>query len=137
MSIVISVILGFSLADHELPCRNLKHKAPPSYKPFLQAVQFISEEAKCQFSEWHAEIMQVLKNTVEARLLYFLILNSTIDSEKNLTFDYDTMRMVFNIFSTNDKKTEFEVLGKYIKTVQNLLHLYRIGGPTMDFCFDV
>ena len=137
MSIVISAILGFSLADHELPCRNLKHKAPPSYKPFLQAVQFISEEAKCQFSEWHAEIMQVLKNTVEARLLYFLILNSTIDSEKNLTFNYDTLRMVFNIFSTNDKKTEFEVLGKYIKTVQNLLHLYRIGGPTMDFCFDV
>ena len=137
MSIVISVILGFSLADHELPCRNLKHKAPPSYKPFLQAVQFISEEAKCQFSEWHAEIMQVLKNTVEARLLYFLILNSTIETEKNLTLNYDTLRMIFNIFSTNDKKTEFEVLGKYIKTVQNLLHLYRIGGPTMDFCFDV
>ena len=137
MSIVISVILGFSLGDHELTCGNLKHEAPPSYKPFLQAVQFISEEAKCQFSEWHAEIMRVLKNTVEARLLYFLILNSTIDSEKNLTFNYDTLRMVFNIFSTNDKKTEFEVLRKYIKTVQNLLHLYRIGGPTMDFCFDV
>ena len=97
----------------------------------------MSEEAKHQFSQLHAEILHVLKNTVEARLLYFLILNSTIDSEKNLTFNYDTLRMVFNIFSTNDKKTEFEVLGKYIKTVQNLLHLYRIGGPTMDFCFDV
>ena len=137
MSIVISVILGFSFGDHEFPYGNLKHKAPPSYKPFLQAVQFISEEAKCQFSEWHAEIMQVLKNTVEARLLYFLILNSTIDSEKNLTFNYDTLRMVFNIFSTNDNKTEFEVLGKYVKTVQNILHLYKIGGPMLDFMFDV
>ena len=134
MSIVVSVILG--LSHHELPCGNLKHKAPPTFKPFLQAVQFMSEEAKHQFSQSHAEIMQVLKNTVEARLLYHLILNSTIDSEKNLTFNYDTLRMVFNIFS-NNKKTEFEVLGKYIKTVQNLLHLYRIGGPTMDFCFDV
>ena len=134
MSIVVSVILG--LSHHELPCGNLKHKAPPTFKPFLQAVQFMSEEAKHQFSQSHAEIMQVLKNTVEARLLYHLILNSTIDSEKNLTFNYDTLRMVFNIFS-NNKKTEFEVLGKYIKTVQNLLHLYRIGGPTMDFCYDV
>ena len=96
----------------------------------------MSEEAKHQFSQSHAEIMQVLKNTVEARLLYHLILNTTIDSEKNLTFNYDTLRMVFNIFS-NNKKNEFEVLGKYIKTVQNLLHLYRIGGPTMDFCYDV
>ena len=131
---MVSVILG--LSHHELPCGNLKHKAPPTFKPFFQAVQFMSEEAKHQFSQSHAEIMQVLKNTVEARLLYHLILNSTIDSEKNLTFNYDTLRMVFNIFS-NNKKTEFEVLGKYIKTVQNLLHLYRIGGPTMDFCYDV
>ena len=97
----------------------------------------MSEEAKHQFSQLHAEIMQVLKNTVEARLLYFIILNSSIDSEKNLTFDDDTMRMVFNIFSTNDNKTEFEVLGKYVKTVQNLLHLYRIGRPMYDFIFDV
>ena len=85
MSIVISVILGFSFGDHEFPYGNLKHKAPPSYKPFLQAVQFISEEAKCQFSELHGEIMHVLKNTVEARLLYFLILSCNIDSKKNLT----------------------------------------------------
>ena len=97
----------------------------------------MSEEAKHQFSQLHAEIMQVLKNTVEARLLYFIILNSSIDSEKNLTFDDDTMRMVFNIFSTNDNKTEFEVLGKYVKTVQNVLHLYKIGGPMLDFMFDV
>ena len=131
---MVSVILG--LSHHELPCGNLKHKAPPTFKPFLQAVQFMSEEAKHQFSQSHAEIMQVLKNTVEARLLYHLILNSTIDSEKNLTFNYDTLRMVFNIFS-NNKKTEFEVLGKYIKTIQNLLHLYRIGGRMMDFCYDV
>ena len=135
MSIVISVILGFS--HHELPCGNLKHKAPPSLKPFLQAIQFMSEEAKHQFSQLHAEILHVLKNTVETRLLYFIILNSSIDSEKNLTFDYDTMRMVFNIFSTNDNKTEFEVLGKYVKTVQNILHLYKIGGPMLDFMFDV
>ena len=132
---MVSVILG--LSHHELPCGNLKHKAPPTFKPFLQAVQFMSEEAKHQFSQSHAEIMQVLKNTVEARLLYHLILNSTIDSEKNLTFNYDTLRMVFNIFSTNDNKTEFEVLGKYIKTVQNILHLYRIGGPMFDSMLDV
>ena len=103
----------------------------------MQATQFMSEEAKCQISELHAEIMHVVKNTVEARLLYHIILNSSIDSEKNLTFDYDTLRMVFNIFSTNDNKTEFEVLGKYVKTVQNLLHLYRIGRPMYDFIFDV
>ena len=97
----------------------------------------MSEEAKHQFSQLHAEILHVLKNTVETRLLYFIILNSSIDSEKNLTFDYDTMRMVFNIFSTNDNRSEFEVLGKYIKTVQNLLHIYRIGGSMMDFFFGV
>ena len=64
---VNSVILGFS--HDELSCRNLKHKAPPSLKPVLQAMQFMSEEAKHQFLQLHAEILHGLTNTVEARLL--------------------------------------------------------------------
>ena len=113
--IVIFIILGFPL-HHELP-GDYSHK-PTQKDNFIHHsfFQFLSQEAKYQFFQKHAEIVHIVKSMSETKLLYFLILSSTIDSEKNLTINYDTMRMVFNVFSDN-KKTESEVIGKYIKTI--------------------
>ena len=100
----------------------------------------MSEEASRQFSKKHAAILPILESSADMKALYLLLLKSSIviDEKNNLILNYDNdfLSLLYNILSKGPNKSEFEVLGKYIKTIDNLIHLCRIGYPVMNFVFD-
>ena len=136
MSIITFIIVGFPL-DTTLPGESSKQKAPIDQKPFVMAMQFLSEEEKIHLTQKHDEIITILQSLADTRLIYLLLLNSKCDAQKNLSLNFgsDILCMLYNALS-KDGKSEFEVLGKYITTLQNILLLYRIGRTMINFVFD-
>ena len=94
----------------------------------------MSEEEKRSFSRKHSEILTILENSIDTIFLYLLLLNSHIDAKDNIYINNGILAMLFKLLSEDaeDKKSEFQVLGKYIKTIEDLIKMYKIGRPLMN-----
>ena len=94
----------------------------------------MSEEEKRSFSRKHAEILPILESSVDTMFLYLLLLTSHLDAKDNIYLNNGILAMLFKLFSEDgqDKKSEFQVLGKYIKTIEDLIKMYKIARPLMN-----
>lgn len=93
----------------------------------------LSQEERRLFYCKYAEIVncKCLESSAETLFFYFLLLNSKVDAKNNITFNYDILSMMFNL-SNDGNKTEFQVLGKYTKTMKHLIEMYKVGHRIMN-----
>ena len=129
-------ILGFPL-DHELP-GGINEQPPLLHEPFVMGMQLLSEEAKRQFTQKNDETIPTLRSMADFRIIYLMVATGQFiyaNEQLSLTLNGPLLDTVYKLLSNRDK-SEFEVLGKYITAIENLILMYKFGRPMLDFVFD-
>ena len=110
---------------------NYKQRPPITHQPNIEVIQILSQEEKILFFQKISEILPTLQNISNTYLLYLLILTSNMDDTGTLTVNYEILNTAFHLLS-NAKELESNVIGKYVKIVEDLHQLYTIGGEMMN-----